>query len=119
MNGIPPTLDPRSSTRPASPSVASNPSLRPEGTSFRLPNNPPPPPPPPALSAGNIIQFLGVAFERIAAQAASFFKGNQKDTVDEEFEDRWEQNEIASPELFDEKQIKVQDAGESSNIGRQ
>jgi hypothetical protein len=83
-------------------------------TQFRQPNMQLPQPSlPPMLPPVNILQFLGNSFERLASLAASFFKGNQRDTVDEEFEDRWEQNEISNPDLFDQH-AKVKDTHQSS-----
>jgi hypothetical protein len=70
---------------------------------------------PPLLPPVNVLQFLGDGFERLIGLAASFFKGNQRDTVDEEFEERWEQNEIAHPDLF-AQQAKVQNT-KQSNLG--
>jgi len=72
----------------------------------------------PLLPPVNVLQFLSVSFDRLASMAASLFKANQRDTVDEEFAERWEQNEIDNPDLFDQRS-KVKDTHQSNLGGNQ
>jgi hypothetical protein len=75
-----------------------------------LPNPNPTPGP-----LGNMQQTFGAVFERLASMAASFFKANQRDTVDDEFAERWEQAQLDTPDLFN-LQSKVKDTHQS-NLG--
>lgn len=68
---------------------------------------------PPLPAPVNILPFLGSSFERLAGMVASFFRKDRRDTVDEEFNDRWEQNEMAHPDLFAQN-TKIQDTNGSS-----
>lgn len=99
-----------------SPPQQSNPPL-PTPDAARVPDtatfrqiSPQQPPPRQAPLPQNPLPSQPVAFpffnlspilDRLATLAASFFKGNQRDLPDEDAQERWKQNELDKPDLFD------------------